>query len=140
MSSALSLRLSQTTGNAVQEIRHGFTANGGSLGTSGSVMWAFDERGTVTIAPKSEQNLDDGAAVLPREEFFDILLKKLEAGALDVEQLDDSISTNADSASHSVICSSDLSSVTNGSERCGSSEGYQVLSSEFTYIQHYRDQ
>ena len=121
---------------AVQEIRHGFTANGGSLGTSGSVMWAFDERGTVTIAPKSEQNLDDGAAVLPREEFFDILFEEaLEAGALDVEQLDDSISTNANSASHSVICSpSDLSSVTTAVRDAASSEGYQVLSSEFTYI------
>ena len=88
------------------------------------------------IAPKPEESLEEGSVVLPEEDFFDILFEEaLEAGALDVEQLEANNDANADRASHSVICSpSDLSRVTTAVREAAGAEGYQVLSSEFTYI------
>ena len=133
---------------AVQEIRHGFSASGGSLGTSGSVMWAFDERGVVMLAPTSDEDIevvDGDATIMSKDDFFDVLFEEaLEAGALDVEQIEDGSDDVGDhcksgksnsAASHSVICApSDLAQVTLAVREAARTEGYQVLSSDFTYL------
>ena len=127
---------------AVQEIRHGFAASGGSLGTSGSVMWCFDERGVVKLAPTSKgedaeaRGGESDVAIMPEAEFFDVLFEEaLEAGALDVEQMEEGSDDGKSAASHSVICApSDLAKVTRAVRAAAHAEGYQVLSSDFEYL------
>ncbi|NPA29080.1 MAG: YebC/PmpR family DNA-binding transcriptional regulator [Epsilonproteobacteria bacterium] len=59
----------------VASVRHAFTKNGGSLGTSGSVAWMFEKKGIVTV-PRSEK--DD-----------EVMEAALEGGASDIKEFDE---------------------------------------------------
>jgi len=59
------------------EVRHVFDKNGGSLGTNGCVAYLFDHIGMIVVEPR------------PGMEEDDVMLAALDAGASDVEVLED---------------------------------------------------
>jgi YebC/PmpR family DNA-binding regulatory protein len=65
--------LSDNKNRSVAEIRHVFTKNGGSLGTSGCVAWMFKKKGYIAI---ESQAVDEEK----------LMEKALEAGAEDVRE------------------------------------------------------
>jgi len=65
--------LSDNKNRSVAEIRHVFTKNGGSLGTSGCVAWMFKKKGYIAI---ERQAVDEEK----------LMEKALEAGAEDVRE------------------------------------------------------
>jgi YebC/PmpR family DNA-binding regulatory protein len=65
--------LSDNKNRSVAEIRHVFTKNGGSLGTSGCVAWMFKKKGYIAI---DRQAVDEEK----------LMEKALEAGAEDVRE------------------------------------------------------
>jgi YebC/PmpR family DNA-binding regulatory protein len=65
--------LSDNKNRSVAEIRHVFTKNGGSLGTSGCVAWMFKKKGYIAIDRKA----------VDEEKLME---KALEAGAEDVRE------------------------------------------------------
>ena len=58
------------------DVRHAFDKNGGNLGTDGSVMFMFDQKGLILI---------DGQG----KDFDTFMMDALEAGADDVRQIDE---------------------------------------------------
>ena len=68
--------LTDNANRTVADIRHVFSRNGGSLGTSGSVAWQFERQGQIYIA--AERYDEDSA-----------LMAALEAGAADLRRDDD---------------------------------------------------
>jgi YebC/PmpR family DNA-binding regulatory protein len=68
--------LTDNVNRTVAEIRHALNKHGGNLGTSGSVAWMFDERGTIAF---------DGT----RYSEADVLEAALDAGAQDMEAEDE---------------------------------------------------
>ena len=62
----------------VSEVRHVFSKNGGNLGSTGCVAYLFEKKGIISVAPEGTD--------------LDALLEAvLEAGALDVQESDDSL-------------------------------------------------
>ena len=59
------------------DIRHIFDKNGGSLGTTGSVSYQFDNKGVIVIEREPDMDEDD------------IMMKAMEAGAEDMKSEDD---------------------------------------------------
>jgi YebC/PmpR family DNA-binding regulatory protein len=68
--------LTDNANRTVADIRHVFSRNGGSLGTSGSVAWQFERQGQIYIAAD-------------RYDEDSTLLAALEAGAADLRRDDD---------------------------------------------------
>lgn len=68
--------LTDNVNRTVADIRHALSKNGGNLGTTGSVAWMFDERGTIIF---------DGT----RYTEAAVLEAALEAGAQDMETEED---------------------------------------------------
>lgn len=67
--------LTDNKNRTVADVRHGFSKFGGNLGTSGSVSYLFEKRGTISFASGSDEDK--------------VLEIALEAGADDVLVLDD---------------------------------------------------
>lgn len=67
--------LTDNKNRTVADVRHGFSKFGGNLGTSGSVSYLFEKRGTISFAPGSDEDK--------------VLEIALEAGADDVLVQDD---------------------------------------------------
>ena len=92
------------------DIRHIFDKNGGSLGTNGCVSYMFDNVGMIVIERKPGMDEDE------------VMMAALDAGASDVQALDDSFEITTDV--------SDFSSVRENLEQAG----YSFLSAELTMI------
>jgi YebC/PmpR family DNA-binding regulatory protein len=100
-------------------VKHVLTKNGGTLGTTGSVMWAFDERGIIEATPKEGK-------VLTEEEFDNIFVAAVDAGAEDVELTEDCLV---------ILCdTTDLSNITDVVRDCVAQVNYEIVASEFTYL------
>jgi len=67
--------LTDNKNRTVADIRHGFSKNGGNLGTSGSVAYLFEKKGSISFAPGADEEK--------------ILEVALEAGADDVLVMED---------------------------------------------------
>jgi YebC/PmpR family DNA-binding regulatory protein len=67
--------LTDNKNRTAPEIRHIFEKNGGRMGTPGSVAWMFERRGVIQV--DAEKIKED-----------DLLEKALEAGAVDVKQVE----------------------------------------------------
>lgn len=61
------------------ELRHLFDKNGGNLGESGCVAWMFERKGLIIIEKTEGIDIDE------------IMMVSIDAGADDVEELDDSL-------------------------------------------------
>lgn len=92
------------------DIRHIFDKNGGSLGTNGCVSYMFDNVGMIVIERKPGMDEDE------------VMMAALDAGASDVEVLDDSFEVTT--------TVSDFSAVRDNLEKAG----YTFLSAELTMI------
>ena len=92
------------------DIRHIFDKNGGSLGTNGCVSYMFDHVGMIVLERKPGMDEDE------------VMMAALDAGASDVEALEDSfeITTTVN----------DFSSVRENLEKAG----YTFLSAELTMV------
>ena len=66
------------------DIRHIFDKNGGSLGTTGSVSYQFDNKGVIVIEREPDMDEDD------------IMMKAMDAGAEDMKTEDDAFCLLAD--------------------------------------------
>lgn len=98
----------------VSEVRHGFSRNGGNLGTSGSVAYLFAKRGEIVFAASTNEDQllevaleagaddvesdDDGFTVVTTPEAFGAVVDALEAAGLKPEQAEVTMqaSTQAD--------------------------------------------
>jgi YebC/PmpR family DNA-binding regulatory protein len=98
----------------VSEVRHGFTRNGGNLGTNGSVAYLFAKRGEIFFAPSTDEDRllevaleagaddvetdKDGFIVVTTPEAFGSVADALEAAGLNAEQAEVTMqaSTQAD--------------------------------------------
>lgn len=67
--------LTDNVNRTVSEVRHGFSKNGGNLGTNGSVAYLFTKRGEIFFAPGVDEDK--------------VMEVALEAGAEDVENLEE---------------------------------------------------
>lgn len=67
--------LTDNRNRTVADVRHGFSKHGGNLGTSGSVAYLFEKKGTISFAPGADEEK--------------ILEVALEAGADDVNLMED---------------------------------------------------
>lgn len=67
--------LTDNVNRTVSEVRHGFSKNGGNLGTNGSVSYLFTKRGEIFFAPGADEDR--------------VMEVALEAGADDVENLEE---------------------------------------------------
>jgi YebC/PmpR family DNA-binding regulatory protein len=67
--------LTDNRNRTVAEVRHGFSKHGGNLGTSGSVAYLFEKKGSISFAPGVDEDT--------------ILELALMAGADDVQSMDD---------------------------------------------------
>ena len=92
------------------DIRHIFDKNGGSLGTNGCVSYMFDHVGMIVIERKPGMDEDE------------VMMAALDAGASDVEALEDSFEITTDV--------SDFSTVRENLEKAG----YTFLSAELTMV------
>lgn len=92
------------------DIRHIFDKNGGSLGTNGCVSYMFDSVGLIVIERKPGMDEDE------------VMMAALDAGASDVDVLDDSFEVTT--------TVSDFSEVRDNLEKAG----YTFLSAELTMI------
>jgi len=70
--------LTDNKNRTAAEVRHAFKKNGGNLGENGSVSFMFDRKGYIVIS-NDEASIDED----------DITMAALEAGAEDIEVLDD---------------------------------------------------
>ncbi len=66
--------LTDNRNRAASEIRHAFSKGGGNLGTTGCVAYMFNRRGVILVGPGDED---------------EVMMTALEAGAEDVEALDE---------------------------------------------------
>ena len=117
--------LSDNRNRTAPLVKHAFTKNGGAMGKTGSVMWAFDEVGMIEAVPVKTGD----EVVLLTEECFETFFEgAAEAGADDVEY---------DEASNSlvVVCGkTDLSSVTDAVRKLVGGFEYEIVSSEITFL------
>jgi len=67
--------LTDNRNRTVADVRHGFSRNGGNLGTSGSVAYLFEKKGTISFGPGADED--------------SVLETALEAGADDVNLMAD---------------------------------------------------
>jgi YebC/PmpR family DNA-binding regulatory protein len=70
--------LTDNRNRTVSELRNVFTRNGGNMGESGSVAWIFEPRGYITVG-------------LDGQDPDEITLAAIDAGAIDVNQVDKSL-------------------------------------------------
>ena len=113
-------------------VKFALTKHGGSMGTTGSVMWAFDERGIVEIAPSGvdESENDEMISADGDLDLFDAMfVGAVDAGAEDVEMTEEG----------TIVVLSDpslLSTVTTAvREVVAASDGdYNIVQSAFTYL------
>jgi YebC/PmpR family DNA-binding regulatory protein len=80
--------LTDNRNRTAAEVRHAFTRHGGTLGSTGAVLWQFDRRGVVVVA-------GDG---VDEDELF---MAAVEAGAEDIEE--DGSSFQVTSAPESLV-------------------------------------
>lgn len=98
----------------VSEVRHGFSKNGGNLGTNGSVAYLFAKRGEIVFSAATHEDQllevaleagaddvesdDDGFTVVTTPEAFGAVVDALEAAGLKPEQAEVTMqaSTQAD--------------------------------------------
>lgn len=73
------------------DIRHYFDKFGGNLGTTGAVGWMFDRKGQIVVARK------------PGVDEEDAMMMALEAGASDVEVLEDAIEVYTEVSDFSAV-------------------------------------
>jgi YebC/PmpR family DNA-binding regulatory protein len=71
--------LTDNLNRTVSNIRFAFSKHGGSLGTEGSVGWMFQRKGLISLSKNAVSDL---------EQLFEAAL---DAGAEDIEELDDEI-------------------------------------------------
>ena len=102
--------LTDNRNRTASDIRHIFDKNGGSLGTNGCVSYMFDNVGMIVIERKPGMDEDE------------VMMAALDAGASDVEVLDDSFEVTT--------TVSDFSAVRDNLEKAG----YTFLSAELTMI------
>ena len=92
------------------DVRHIFDKNGGSLGTNGCVSYMFNDVGMIVIERKPGMDEDE------------VMMAALDAGASDIQALDDSFEVTTEI--------SDFSAVRENLENAG----YSFLSAELTMI------
>jgi YebC/PmpR family DNA-binding regulatory protein len=92
------------------DVRHAFDKCGGALGANGCVAWMFDRKGLLVIERKPALTEDD------------LLLAAMEAGASDMQPLEDAFEVYTEPA--------DFSSVREALER----QSLPFLSAELTYV------
>ncbi|OQB24353.1 MAG: putative transcriptional regulatory protein [Firmicutes bacterium ADurb.Bin182] len=73
------------------ELRHIFDKSGGSLGSAGCVSWMFDRKGVIVIELSASVDEDD------------LMMRALEAGALDFVPVDDAYEIYTDPADFSAV-------------------------------------
>lgn len=92
------------------DIRHYFDKFGGNLGASGSVAWMFDRKGLIVIDRTPDMDEDD------------VMMMALEAGASDVQPMDDAFEVYTEVQ--------DFSTVREALEK----QDISFLSAELTYV------
>ena len=92
------------------EVRHVFDKNGGSLGTTGCVSYLFDSAGMIVLEPRPGMDEDD------------VMMAALDAGASDVQVLEDCYEVTT--------AVQDFSAVREALE----AQGFSFLSAELTMI------
>ena len=102
--------LTDNRNRTASDVRHIFDKNGGSLGTNGCVSYMFDKVGLIVIERAPGMSEDD------------VMMAALDAGASDVESLEDSFEITA--------TVEDYQSVRDELEKAG----YSILSAELTMI------
>lgn len=102
--------LTDNRNRTASDVRHLFDKHGGSLGTSGSVMYMFDRKGVIMLEPKNGVSEDD------------VMMLALESGADDVVAEDEGyvIYTSPESF-HAVT-------------QAFANNGFNIISSEVEYI------
>lgn len=102
--------LTDNRNRTASDVRHLFDKHGGSLGTSGSVMYMFDRKGVIMLEPKNGVSEDD------------VMMLALESGADDVVAEDEGyvIYTSPENF-HAVT-------------QAFANNGFNIISSEVEYI------
>ena len=117
--------LSDNRNRTAPLVKHAFTKNGGAMGTTGSVMWAFDEVGFIEAVPIEKDSI---GTLLTEDAFEDFFEGTVEAGADDVEW-------NEEDNSLVVLCGTTvLSKVTDAVRDLVGNFEYEIVSSEFTFL------
>lgn len=102
--------LTDNRNRTASDVRHLFDKHGGSLGTSGSVMYMFDRKGVIMLEPKAGASEDD------------VMMAAIEAGADDVITEEDGfVIYTSPEAFHAV-------------SKAFEDAGFNVISSEVEYI------
>ncbi len=83
--------ISDNRNRTASDIRHCFAKNDGSLGVNGSVSFMFDKKGLMVIERESNMNEDD------------MMMQVLDAGAEDMQTLDDAFEVTTDPADFSTV-------------------------------------
>lgn len=102
--------LTDNRNRTASDVRHLFDKHGGSLGTSGSVMYMFDRKGVIMLEAKEGTTEDD------------VMMFAIEAGADDVITEEDGyVIYTAPDAFHAVV-------------KAFEEGGYNIISSEVEYV------
>ena len=83
--------ISDNRNRTARHTRHFFPKNDGQLGVNGSVSFLFDKKGLLVIARNADMDEDD------------ILMQALDAGAEDVQALDDAFEITTDPTEFSAV-------------------------------------
>ena len=111
-------------------VKHAFTKNGGTMGTTGSVMWAFDERGMVEIVPMSKEETTTAET---KKKILDTMFDELFETAVDAGA--DDVEINYEENSIVVFSeTTELSKVTKGVRDAITPKGFEIVQSCFTFI------
>ena len=102
--------VSDNRNRTASDVRHYFDKFGGNLGANGSVGWMFDRKGLIVIDRKPGADEDE------------VMMMALEAGASDMQPLEDAFEVYTEVA--------DFSTVREALEK----EGCTFLSAELTYV------
>ena len=83
--------ITDSRNRTASDIRHAFSKHGGSLGVTGSVGFLFDKKGLLIL--EKQDNIDED----------ELMMQVLDAGADDMETLDDVFEITTDPASFSQV-------------------------------------
>ncbi|MEG1966307.1 MAG: YebC/PmpR family DNA-binding transcriptional regulator [Clostridia bacterium] len=83
--------ITDSRNRTASDVRHCFAKNGGSLGVTGSVNFMFDKKGVLVIERTDKSNEDD------------MMMTAIEAGAEDMQTLDDAFEVTTDPNEFSAV-------------------------------------
>lgn len=83
--------ITDSRNRTASDVRHCFAKNGGTLGVTGSVSFMFDKKGVLVIERTPDSDEDE------------LMMTVLDAGAEDMQTLDDAFEVTTDPADFSVV-------------------------------------